>query len=105
MLPFYWLLSPTILFAQRPESLPAAVSTASDTLYLDVSRDLGAQLVPFDDIYKIAVGKSPLVRLENEIITTQNVDYKLSKIAILQTATGFTNYSFGNQAILSNTSF
>jgi outer membrane protein TolC len=60
--------------------------------------------MPFEDIFKIAASKSPLIRLENEIIVTQNVDYKLSKILILQSATGYTNYSFGNQAILSNTS-
>ncbi|WP_460635821.1 TolC family protein [Larkinella harenae] len=81
------------------------MATSNDTLYLDVTQDLAAQLIPFEEIYAIAVAKSPFVRYENEIITTQNADYKLSKILILQTATGFTNYSFGNQAILSNTSF
>lgn len=108
-LPFYCLFIPQILHAQNPvsssPSRAAAVSTPSDTLYLDITQDLANQLMPFEDIYRIALAKSPAVRYENEIILSQNADYKLSKILILQSATGFTNYSFGNQAILSNTSF
>lgn len=84
---------------------PTRVSVPSDTLYLDVTQDLATQLVPFEEIAKIAITKSPDVRYENEVVVTQNVDYKLSKILILQSATGFTTYSFGNQAIISNTSF
>ncbi|MFD1140771.1 TolC family protein [Larkinella insperata] len=88
-----------------PNQAPTRLSVASDTLYLDITQDLATQLVPFEEIAKVAVAKSPDVRYESEVVVTQNVDYKLSKIAILQTATGFTTYSFGNQAIISNTSF
>ncbi|MGV3558255.1 TolC family protein [Larkinella arboricola] len=88
-----------------PNQAPTRLSVVSDTLYLDITQDLAAQLLPFEEIAKIAVAQSPDVRYENEVIVTQNVDYKLSKIAILQSATGFTTYSFGNQAIISNTSF
>ena len=110
ILPFCCLFIPSLLYGQNTvsnTSAPAnqAVSVSNDTLYLDITQDLSTQLLPFEDLFKIAVAKSPLVRYEDEVITTQSADYKLSKILILQTATGFTNYSFGNQSILSNTSF
>ncbi|RRB16738.1 hypothetical protein EHT87_00130 [Larkinella knui] len=110
ILPICCLFIPTLLYGQNPALVtktpanqPASVS--NDTLYLDITQDLSTQLLPFEEIYKLALTKSPLIRLENEAIITQNAEYKLSKILILQTATGFTNYSFGNQSILSNTSF
>ncbi|MFC5411825.1 TolC family protein [Larkinella bovis] len=109
-MPFYCLFISPYLYGQTPAVTPPtpaqqAVTSANDTLYLDVTQDLSVQLLPFDEIFRIALSKSPLIRYENEVVVTQNADYKLSKISILQSATGFTNYSFGNQAILSNTSF
>ncbi|KAA9357761.1 TolC family protein [Larkinella humicola] len=110
ILPFLCLFIHPLLFGQTTvptTQTPAgqAVSAPNDTLYLDITQDLSTQLLPFEEIYKLALARSPLIRLENESIITQNADYKLSKIQILESATGFTNYSFGNQAILSNTSF
>ncbi|GAB3342684.1 hypothetical protein GCM10027299_57720 [Larkinella ripae] len=109
-LSFFCLFISPVLYGQNTVSASKTpgqqpVASSNDTLYLDITQDLSTQLLPFEEIFQIAVAKSPTIRYENEIIVTQNADYKLSKILILQTATGFTNYSFGNQAILSNTSF
>lgn len=75
---------------------------AVDTVYLDVDQDLGVQLLPFDDMVKIAVTNSPLVKYQNEIANSLNSGYAISKTQILQNVGGYAGYSTGNQVIISS---
>ncbi|WP_421829943.1 TolC family protein [Larkinella sp.] len=90
--------------AQKPANSTQQALPVSDTIALDINQDLSTQLLSLEELLTIALTKSPLTRLENESIDATNAEYKLSKIEILQSASGFTNYSFGNQAIFSTTS-
>ncbi|GAB2546112.1 TolC family protein [Spirosoma aerophilum] len=72
-----------------------------DSFQLDLSQDVAAQLMSFEDIYEIAIAYSPLIKFQNENAVALNAAYRLSKIEILNRLTGFVNYSNGNQAILS----
>ena len=72
-----------------------------DSLDFDFNRDIGVQLILFEEMYKLALTYSPTVRFEQAVATSQQAAYQLSKLQILQNMTGFANYSTGNQAILS----
>ncbi len=109
-LSYYCLLLPALAYGQRTYPLQKAppnqspVQTA-DTLELDINEDIGTQLIPFDEIIKIATAYSPLIKFENESINSLDAAYRLSKVQVLQNASGFASYSAGNQAIFSTTSY
>ncbi len=73
----------------------------NDTLYLDINQDIAVQLLPFDDLVRIAIAYSPLLKYQTEISHSLNSVYEISKKQILQNASAFGNYSAGNQSILS----
>jgi len=73
----------------------------ADSLYFDFNQDISTQLLSFEDLYAKAVVFSPAVRFEEAIVNSQNAAYRLSKLQVLQNATGYSNYSTGNQAIFS----
>lgn len=79
----------------KPKALPA------DTFLLDFTKDIAIQLMAFDNIYEVAAARSPVINYQNEVAVSLNSAYQLSKLDILKRATGFANYSTGNQAILS----
>ncbi|WP_229313108.1 TolC family protein [Larkinella terrae] len=89
----------------KPVSTTQPVTVPDNSIGLDVSQDLSGQLLPFDDIYDLAVAHSPLIKLENETAVSLNAAYKVAKLQILQNANGFVNYSMGNQAIFSSNSY
>lgn len=80
----------------KPKALPV------DSFQLDFTKDIAIQLMAFDDIYDVAVSRSPVVNYQNEVAVSLNSAYQLSKLEILNRATGFVNYSTGNQAIISS---
>lgn len=75
---------------------------ADDTLYLDINQDVAVQLLPFDDIMKVAVSHSPLIKYQNEVSNSLNSSYEVAKRQILQNVAGFVNYSTGDQSIVSS---
>ncbi len=79
----------------KPKVLPG------DTFQLDLTKDVAVQLMSFDDIFEVAVSRSPVVRYQEEVANSASSAHQLSKLEILNRATGFVNYSTGNQAIIS----
>ncbi|MFD2570939.1 TolC family protein [Spirosoma soli] len=75
---------------------------AADTVYLDIDQDIAVQLIPFDELVKIAATNSPFVKYQNEVANSLSSGYALSKAQVLQNAAGFANYSGGNQSIISS---
>lgn len=74
---------------------------AGDTLFLDVNQDIAVQLMPFDDLVRVAVSHSPFIKYQNEVTNSLSAGYAVARTQILQNAAGYANYSTGNQAILS----
>ena len=74
----------------------------NDTLFLDIDQDIAGQLIPFDELLKVAVAYSPAVKYQHEVANSLNSAYQTSKVIILQNAGGFASYSGGNQSIISN---
>ncbi|GAA4409702.1 hypothetical protein GCM10023187_33360 [Nibrella viscosa] len=77
------------------------VTARPDTVYFDFNQDVAAQLIPFEQLVKLAVSFSPLVRYEAKVSESQQAIYRLSKYQILQSLSGFALYSTGDQAIVS----
>ncbi len=91
--------------AQRPSprnrvSFGQSVGMNNDTTFLDVDQDIAVQLMPFEDLVRIAANYSPIVKYQTEVINSLNSGRSLSKVQILQNASGFVNYSGGNQTLL-----
>lgn len=83
-------------------SFGASAGLADDTLYLDINQDIAVQLMAFDDIMKVAVARSPLIKYQNEVSNSLSSSYEIAKVQILQNLGGFANYSTGNQSIVSS---
>ncbi|MCY7358291.1 MAG: TolC family protein [Rudanella sp.] len=81
-------------------SFGQSVGMNNDTTFLDVDQDIAVQLMPFDDLVRIAATYSPVVKYQAEVINSLNSGRSLSKVQILQNASGFVNYSGGNQTLL-----
>jgi outer membrane protein TolC len=73
-----------------------------DTTYLDVDQDIAGQLLPFDELLKVAVTYSPLLKYQNELINGLGASYDVTRSQILQNAGASVNYSGGNQSIISS---
>ncbi|WP_460955560.1 TolC family protein [Spirosoma litoris] len=82
-------------------SFGASSGFADDTLYLDINQDIAGQLLPFDDLMKIAVTHSPFVKYQTEVTNSLNEGYEIAKLQILQNVAGAANYSTGNQVLVS----
>lgn len=65
-----------------------------------VDQDIAVQLMPFDDLVRIAVAYSPVMKYQGELINSLNSARNLTKVQILQNASGFANYSSGDQTLL-----
>ena len=81
---------------------PSASGMANDTVFLDIDQDIAVQLLPFDDLLKVAVAYSPLIKYQNEVANSLNSAYNITKTQILQNVSGFASYSGGNQSIISS---
>ncbi|WP_332367699.1 TolC family protein [Spirosoma telluris] len=83
-------------------SFGASSGLADDTLYLDINQDIAVQLLPFEDLMKVAVAHSPLVKYQSEVANSLNEGYEIAKVQILQNVAGAANYSTGNQVLISS---
>ncbi|RYC72145.1 hypothetical protein EQG79_08530 [Spirosoma sordidisoli] len=75
---------------------------ASDTLYLDVNQDIAVQLLPFDELVKMAVAYSPVIKYQNEVSSVLKASQGVARTQILQNVSGFGNYSGGNQVLIAS---
>ena len=105
LLILFGLFSSSICSAQtvggrRLVSFGPSAGLTDDTLYLDIDQDIAVQLMPFDELIKVAVRYSPVMRYQDEVSNSLQSSYKISKVQILQNASGYTGYSGGNQSIL-----
>ncbi|GAB3992301.1 hypothetical protein GCM10028807_25090 [Spirosoma daeguense] len=83
-------------------SFGSASGMAEDTMYLDINQDIAVQLLPFDEIVKVAVTHSPLIKYQNEVVNGLDAAHAVSKVQILQNVSGFVNGSIGNQSLTSS---
>ncbi|AQG80770.1 TolC family protein [Spirosoma montaniterrae] len=81
-------------------SFGKSAGLSNDTLYLDVNQDIAVQLLPFDDLMKLAIAYSPFIRSQNETTSSLEAAYAMTKAQLLQNVSGFANYSGGNQSIV-----
>lgn len=82
-------------------SFGQSAGLAGDTLFLDIDKDIAVQLLPFDELVKIATNYSPLLKYYNEVSNALSAATDVTKTQILQNVSGYATYSNGNQAILS----
>jgi outer membrane protein TolC len=83
-------------------SFGASSGLAGDTLYLDINQDIAVQLLPFEDLMKVAVTHSPAIRYQGEVANSLNEAQAIAKVQILQNVAGFANASTGNQSLLTS---
>ena len=81
--------------------ISAADGLPADSMAFDFNRDIAVQLIPFDEIFQLALAYAPTVKFERAISNSQLAALQLSKLQVLQNFTGYANYSTGNQVILS----
>lgn len=105
-----WAILGSAVYGQggvtTPTVIPKPLITAADglpidTMAFDFNREISIQLIPFDELYTLALAYSPLVKFEGAVANSQLSALQLSKLQVLQNLTGFVNYSTGNQAIIS----
>ena len=96
------LLLTAIIFTQFQAlgQRTGAQGLATDTLFLDVNQDIAVQLLPFDQLVKVALAYSPVMKYQREIINVAEAGTNVSKAQILQNVNGFGNYSAGNQSLV-----
>ena len=82
-------------------SFGSAAGLAGDTLYLDINQDIAVQLLPFEDLLKVAVSHSPLIKYQNEVANSLSAAERVTRTQILQNVSGFGNYSAGDQSLTS----
>ena len=106
---FLWATAVTVNYGQvavpKPVSVKTAITSADglpiDSMGFDFDREIAVQLIPFDEIFKLALAYAPSVKFEGAVANAQASAYRLAKLQVLQNFTGYANYSTGNQAILS----
>ncbi len=89
-------IKPGTMSSIATESVPKS----SDTVRFALNKDLIEQLISFEDIYQIAVSNSPALRFENAMVDMKASIANYTKVAILQTVSGFASYSRGNQLLV-----
>lgn len=81
-------------------SFGRAAGLPGDTLYLDVNQDVAGQLLPFDQLLKVAMAYSPLVKYQQELVNGLGAAVDQTRTQIYQNLSGNANYSSGDQTIL-----
>ena len=71
-----------------------------DTLYLDVNQDIAGQLLPFEQLLKVAVAYSPLIKYQQELVNGLGASVDLTRAQVYQNLSVGGNYSGGTQTIL-----
>lgn len=73
-----------------------------DSLHLDFKRDLAEQLLPFEEIYQLAVKNSPQLKEELTQAETKIENVPLARTDFLHGLSLLGNYTVGNQSLVSN---
>lgn len=105
LLIFAGLLTASLSFGQSRGgrglvSFGPSAGLTNDTLYLDVNQDIAVQLLPFDDLLKVAVAYSPVIKYQNEVAGSLKAAQNVTRSQILQNVSGFANYSGGDQTLI-----
>ncbi len=79
-----------------------AVVPPTDSLRLDLDRDLADQLLPFEELYQIAVRNSPNLKEELTLAETKVENAQLARLGVLHGISLTGNVTRGNQALVSN---
>lgn len=79
-----------------------AEGLAADTLFMDVNQDIAVQLLPFEQLMKVALAYSPLMKYQRELVNVAEANTSVSKTQVLQNVNGFGNYSWGNQTLIAS---
>lgn len=100
----------TIAFAQNTPKKDSLVwngramvplsSIPVDTILFDLSGDLDKQLQPLDTILAYAIRYSPELKFEDASVEKAEYNTKYTRFLFLNGVSGFYNYSWGNQTVL-----
>ncbi len=82
------------------KAVSTSIPVPSDTALLDVSKSLAEQMLPFDQIFQLALEHSPAVRFEDAMVEGKVANLRVTKVLILQGVSPFFTYASGNQAYL-----
>jgi outer membrane protein TolC len=72
---------------------------ASDTLFLDINQDIGVQLLPFEQLLKVAIAYSPMMKYQREVVNIAEASTSVTKGQILQNFSAGGGYSWSNQSL------
>lgn len=81
-----------------------AQGLAADTLFMDPNQDIAVQLLPFEQLMKIALTNSPAMRYQRELINITDASTQLAKAQILQNISAGGGYAWSNQSLVGGTS-
>ncbi|WP_041257492.1 TolC family protein [Fibrella aestuarina] len=84
-------------------SFGKSAGLASDTLYLDVNQDIAVQLLPFEQLLKVAIAYSPLMKYQREVVGIADAATSTTKAQILQNISAGGGYAWTNQSLGGNT--
>lgn len=84
-------------------SFGKSAGLASDTLYLDVNQDIAVQLLPFEQLLKVAIAYSPLMKYQREVVGIADAATSVTKAQILQNVSASGGYAWTNQSLGGNT--
>ncbi|OYU95925.1 MAG: hypothetical protein CFE21_05795 [Bacteroidetes bacterium B1(2017)] len=73
-----------------------------DTIFFDLSEDLGKQIEPLDTIIAYAVRYSPQLKFEQASVERAEFNTKYTRYLFLNGVTGFFNYTYGDQTNLNS---
>lgn len=80
-----------------------AQGLAADTLFLDPNQDIAVQLLPFEQLLKIALNNSPAMKYQRELVSIADASTQLSKAQILQNISAGGGYAWSNQSLVGGT--
>lgn len=80
-------------------SFGKSAGLASDTLYLDVNQDIAVQLLPFEQLLKVAIAYSPLLKYQREIVNLAEAGTNVTKAQLLQNLSAGGGYAWSNQSL------
>jgi len=75
-----------------------------DTLYFDLSKDLGEQLIPLENIIQIAQKHSPLLKQQDIALESRQLQIRMLKLTPMVGLSLFGNYAMGTQLSFASTS-
>ncbi len=96
--PVYACLAAVLLCCSASAQVREAKNV--DSFQLDESKDLQLQLIPLDSIITIALKNSPAVKFQQDAIESSQYQIKFTQQMWTNDISGFFNYGFGNQSLL-----